>query len=291
MRFATVVAPCVPFGNNGSGISCVTQAVAIKSATSFLVDNMPPMDEPNKATLFDDGVAAVGVNASVAAKATYPWAAAVPQDIFDEYVASYALLNEPRTDWRPFLEAVVAPLVENLATAEDAIAMVNGYVNSSVSVWKSLGVSFKSSQTPLIFDPLSTAAYGYASCTGISAMFVAALRSIAIPARVVGTPAWRGDAENGNHNWVEIWNATTGAWDFIEGRPSGGGETLTNPCDKWFCNPSKFPTTPNNATPVFAARFDRHTNLSVYELAWDPTNLDVPGENRSDYYMQACSQC
>ena len=27
----------------------------------------------------------------------------------------------------------------------------------------------------------------------------------------------------------------------LGGRPAGGGETLTNPCDKWFCKAARFP--------------------------------------------------
>ena len=47
-------------------------------------------------------------------------------------------------------------------------------------------------RTPHIYDPMSTLLYGYASCTGVSILFVDALRTIGIPARVVGTPAWHG---------------------------------------------------------------------------------------------------
>ena len=99
---------------------------------------------------------------------------------------------------------------------------------------------------------MSTLAFGYASCTGVSIFFIDALRSVGIPARIAGTPAWNSVYTNGNHNWLEVWTGETDGWQFIEAAPAGGGETLTNPCDKWFCNPSKFA----NGTQVFSARFD-----------------------------------
>ena len=79
---------------------------------------------------------------------------------------------------------------------------------------------------------MSTLLYGYASCTGVSILFVDALRTIGIPARVVGTPAWHGDHAQGNHNWVEVFvgdprgepwaDPDTGqSWAFIEALPAG----------------------------------------------------------------------
>ena len=112
-------------------------------------------------------------------------------------------------------------------------------------------------------------------------------RDAGIPARLVGTPAWLGDPTIGNHNWVEIWDGA--AWRFWEGRPAGGGETLANPCDKWFCKAARFPL--NGSTKVYAARFDRHANKTTYPLAWDPTNLDTPGVDRTDAYVGMCSNC
>ena len=82
----------------------------------------------------------------------------------------------------------------------------------------------------LIMDPMSTITFGFASCTGVSILYTDALRAVGVPARLVGTPAWNGEVENGNHNWVEVYTGPTGGWSFIEGAPAGGGETLTNPC-------------------------------------------------------------
>ena len=169
----------------------------------------------------------------------------------------------------------------------DVAEAINGYGGNS-SVWQNVGgVHFHSGQTPLIFDPVSTVAFGYASCTGVSTTYIAALRVAGVPARLVGTPAWLGDPLRGNHNWVELWDGAS--WRFWEGRPAGGGETLANPCDKWFCKAARFPI--NGSTKVYAARFHRHANASIYPLAWDPTNLDTPGVDRTDAYVGMCSNC
>jgi len=147
-------------------------------------------------------------------------------------------------------------------------------------------VEFKSSQTPLIYDPMSTIVYGYASCTGVSILFADALRCAGIPTRIAGTPAWNGEAGNGNHNWVEVYDHRTQEWYFIEATPAGSGETLGNPCDKWFCTPAKM----KGGTQVFATRWDKSSN-TVYPMAWDLDNLEVPGINMTDYYQNVCNKC
>jgi hypothetical protein len=162
-------------------------------------------------------------------------------------------------------------------------------------MWKWLGgsngvpIRFLAQQTPLIMDPLSTILFGHASCTGVSILYVDALRTVGIPARMAGTPAWQGNVSLGNHNWVEVWLGAKEGWRFIEARPAGGGETFGNPCDKWFCTGEKLGFASN--TQVFATRFDRSTGSGVYPMSWDLDNIDIAGVNRTSYYIQACEQC
>ena len=126
--------------------------------------------------------------------------------------------------------------------------------------------------------------------TGISILYIDALRTLGIPARLVGTPAWNGNVTNGNHNWVEVWLGTddSAGWKFIEGLPAGGPtETFENPCDKWFCNNNHF--SDFNFTKVFAARFSQ--SGIHYPMAWDLENVDIPGVDRTEYYQQHCKPC
>ena len=166
------------------------------------------------------------------------------------------------------------------------ISSVTDWVN--MNIWKRLGkpatvltgddsgnesctteikpIFFKSGQTPLIFDPMSTIGFGYASCTGISILFCNALRAVGVPARVVGTPAWYGNRTNGNHNWVEVYVgaasndndndndvADEDSWKFLEGLPANPNDSLNgDPCQRWFCDTSRYPS-----SKVYAARMSR----------------------------------
>merc|ERR1712094_126682 len=107
-----------------------------------------------------------------------------------------------------------------------------------------------------------------------------------------GTPAWHGKVDDGNHNWVELWlgpghGLANEDWTFIEGAPAGPGEKLDTPCDKWFCNPQHF----NGATKAFAAQFNKHSNSTIYPMAWDLQNRQVPGVDPSSYYNTLCRAC
>ena len=187
---------------------------------------------------------------------------------------------------------------------------------------------FVGGQTPAIFDPMSVLAFGYASCTGFAILFVQALRAAGIPARVAGTAAWNGDRDKGNHNWVEVWTGMMKSssssshvcdcagggsnginendvkstivsdcqcgWSFLE--PSPGQDNVDtldrNPCERWFCQPDRFPGTGGivNRTRAFAARgwlqADTH-----FPLAWEWDSRDVPGVDRTEYYEKICSKC
>lgn len=300
-KTATFKSPCdegfVPYpvlesGSLSEGLSydCVEFNSAYEDALNYLLDNLPPFDKPNADTLgfgSYDGVAGINTNLSLSVKNKYSWAAQLSKEKFYEYVLPYSDLNEPRTNWRPLF----LPIVEGILDGVDGD--INDYNTAEVvelinsKLWNGAfgtNITFKGDQTPLIFDPMSILAYGYASCTGVSIFFVNALRSVGISSRVAGTPAWNNVVENGNHNWVEVW--TNSGWQFIEAAPAGSGETLDNPCDKWFCNPEKFA----NGTEVFAARFGQSSSTR-YVMSWDLTNMDIPGEDMTRQYQLACNAC
>ena len=67
----------------------------------------------------------------------------------------------------------------------------------------------------------------------------------------------------------------------------GGGETLRDPCDKWFCTPAKM----RGGTEVFAARWEEDGEGTIYPMAWDRNNREIPGVNRTLYYQTVCSSC
>lgn len=206
---------CPPNQVNMDG--CIPFEDAVNKAESWLMERMPPWDQELKNSLFGNpkikvdglgtGPASIGVQASIQAKIDYPWAEKISQEMWYDYNLPYANVDEPRNNWRPFLVNKASPLVSNLLNKNAKISDVVTAVNEGI--WDILGkpgfpIKFRSSQTPLIYDPMSTITFGYASCTGISILFVDVLRSIGVCARLVGTPAWNNNAEKGNHNWVEV---------------------------------------------------------------------------------------
>ena len=204
----------VPFPGN----ICLDFDDAYNSAYKFLEENMPSWDKTNAASLgfhtgapgvdgLDLGVATLGINISLATKQMRSWAYEVPEDIYSEYVIAYAHANEARSNWRPFLTEVVGKILNGSSedepkTVPEVVSLINSQLWSSGLLGNQ--VTFKSSQTPLIYDPMSTIVFGYASCTGVSILFADALRAAGVPARLAGTPAWNGNPHNGNHNWIEV---------------------------------------------------------------------------------------
>lgn len=300
--------PCergfIPFPSaKTKGYECVTATEAFNKSMGYLENNLPSFDEINKATLgfstdgsmdndaINDGVAKIGANHSLEMRNNYKWAASVPYDIFLEYVLPYGIVNEGRNNWRPMMAEVVTGILNNAKDLEDYILEdIVIYINDNL--WKGKfcnEIVFKGGQTPLIFDTMSVIAFGYGSCTGLSIFLINALRSVGIPARLVGTPAWNGDPHNGNHNWVEVWVDSVTEWQFIQAQPAGDG-TLSNPCTQYFCVPNNFGSSGNGRTQVFAARFDQRSD-ERFPMAWDLKNSAIPGEDRSMLYQKICNAC
>merc|ERR1712037_890657 len=192
--------PCPPSQVPFPGHICLNFDDAYNSAYKFLEEHLPSWDRTNAASLgfhsgvpavdgLDLGVATLGINISLATKQSRSWAYEVPEDVFYEYVATYAHVNEARSNWRPFLTEVVDKILNGSRQGEPkTVTEVVNVINSQL--WSSglLGnvVTFKSSQTPLIYDPMSTIVFGYASCTGVSILFADALRAAGVPARLAG---------------------------------------------------------------------------------------------------------
>lgn len=288
---------------------------AYQECLTFLRDNLMEFDRPFLETLgfpaddetptadgLGNGLIGPTIELALEAKQRYPWTDALPKEIFQEYVLNYANLNEGRTNWRPLLVDTLRFNESDLWQSGEAnLTSVVTWVNQQL--WTRLGkpdkpIYFHSGQTPLIFDPMSIIAFGYASCTGTSILFANALRAVGIPARVVGTPAWYGNRTMGNHNWVEVY---TGAeadvadqddlWKFLEPSPANAGlDTLDKkPCERWFCQSSRYPSSRVYAAKLVGPSGD--SEATFFPLAWEWHNQDVPGVDRTDYYTEVCKSC
>jgi hypothetical protein len=298
-------------------IMWMTISEAQRMAYQYLRSNVMLFDVPfletlgfvkddNAADLPDGlsgGLIGPTIHYALQAKIEFAYTDELPLEIWREYVLNYANANEARSNWRPLLWKVLRPLSSS-TTNNDTIASVVRKVNQHM--WTLLApkgqdsIRFVAGQTPLIFDPMSVLVFGTASCTGCAILFINALRTLGVPARLVGTPAWHNQRSQGNHNWVEVWQPTTmnatsdygGTWTILEPTlpPSTDPDNLErDPCTRWFCHPDRFSST--NATHVFAARLDRSAAETYYPLSWEWNNRDVMGDNVTERYYHICSQC
>lgn len=303
---ALVIAREEEDGDDNEAYTCVYQNAteAARDAYEYLRQHVMPFDLPFLETLgfhddsdnsknlpdgLEQGMIGLTIDYALRAKREFNYTDALPQEIWQEYVLNYANTNEARSNWRPLFWQKLRPLVKPCMT--NNISAVVHVVNAEM--WKLLApagsntIEFKGGSTPLIFDPMSILAFGYASCTGCSILLVNALRTLGVPARLAGTAAWWQDPLKGNHNWVEVWK--NGRWYFLE--PSPGQSDVDDlerpPHQRWFCQSSRFGPHPHNTTLVYAARLDSRTSVR-YPVAWEPTNHDVPGEDVSEYYRKVC---
>jgi hypothetical protein len=317
-----------------------------KECLQFLHNHMMPIDVPNAESLgfppkkgealpdgLSDGIVGPSIVLALDAKRDYhAWTKDVPKDIYFEYVANFANVNEPRTNWRPLFYKALAPIVQPLTNnpntqVQDVVDTVNDRLWGAFSNMihhpdpEQKEIQFKSGQTPLIYDPMSILLFGYASCTGISIFLINALRTVGIPARMAGTSAWNGSLENGNHSWIEVYISSANQWYILEAKPAAGGlprDWISNPCQFWFCNPTKIHNTTfyaaslnknQSSAQVQAQRFESERAVGVratlqtddfddgeeedihFPMAWDRHNSGVPGEDRTIFMQNMCSKC
>lgn len=135
------------------------------------------------------------------ARSEMPWGAAVPEKLFRHFVVPVRVNNENLDDARRVFYDELAPRVAGLSMY-DAVLEVNHWCHE------------KAVYTPSdarTSSPLATVRTGSGRCGEESTLLVAALRSVAIPARQVYTPRWAHTDDN--HAWVEAW--ADGRWHFL----------------------------------------------------------------------------
>jgi len=215
-----------------------------KATAEFLVENMPP---PDLVSLPDEYVAD-NVRLAIKSWRGAPWHEAVPWDVFLNYIAPYAVIDEPRDSWRHMLTNVVATL---LVGVTEPVAAVDAVNRRLWGLWQP-EIHFVPDQAPATLSPFQVISARNASCSGLSIFLVDALRAAGLPARLAGVPQWN-TPEGGNHNWVEVW--VSGEWHFL-----GASEPDPQGLDHaWF-----FPQPVTKAVPGGGLR-------SVYAASWKPT--------------------
>eukprot|EP00884_Botryococcus_braunii_P010765 jgi/Botrbrau1/19690/Bobra.0003s0051.1 len=248
----------------GAGVDCNKD-----HAREFLTKYMPDRDRNLPAKFLDRNI-----DLAFLAWESQPWLSTVPCTIFLNNVLPYANVDEPREEWRTLLQKLVAPLIANCTSISEAALVVNQQL---WELWDP-PIRFKPNQTPDILSPSQVIAARHASCTGLSVFLVDALRSVGIPSRLAGIPAWN-TPEGGNHDWVEVWH--DGAWSFTgaaEWTPAGWNST-------WFYpEPAKRQIPGDRMHSIWATSW-KTTADGTFPLSWAPDDNFVNGLDVTKHYL------
>jgi len=215
------------------------------------------------------------VNADIAMKTRHmPYKKQVSKEMFLSYVLPYAHFHEPRDDWRPKMYETMLPFVKGKQTLQDAAeALFPAWGNAFGKQLK-----FKGNMTPQMMAPLTqTLTNGYASCTGMAIFLADCMRSVGIPARIVGVAEWN-RPEKGNHNWVEIWMGDH--WNFVDAVPSGD---LVAWNQTWFVEQAKKQTSVPSQHAIMAPLWSSKAHQE-YNMSWRVPSSFVPAIDVTAYY-------
>ncbi|MFM7135727.1 MAG: TSUP family transporter [Planctomycetota bacterium] len=236
---------------------------AHKESAVFLIENMPPRDlQSLKADflLSEIELAHAALDAS-------PWKSAIPKEIFLNNILPYVNVTERRDPWRKDFRERFAPLIEGAETPARAAALLNQ------KVFPLVNVKYSTQRAKADQSPSESMQSGLASCTGLSVLLIDACRSLAIPARFVGTPLWSDNS--GNHSWVEVWDD---GWHFT-GAAEPSGDQLDH---AWFVGRAATANRDDPRHAIYAVSFQR-TPLT-FPLVWDRSIDTVSAVNVTDRY-------
>jgi transglutaminase-like putative cysteine protease len=187
-----------------------------KEALQFLFAFMPLSDLAD----YDGEFYLQNIRSSFAARDTFNWGKAVPEDIFRHFVLPIRVNNENLDTSRWVFFAELKERISKLSMKDAAL---------EVNHWCHEKVTYKGSDSRTS-SPLASVKTAFGRCGEESTFTVAALRSVCIPARQCYTPRWaHGDD---NHAWVEVW--IDGKWHYI-----GACEPEPDLDMAWFTGPAK----------------------------------------------------
>jgi predicted esterase len=239
---------------------------AQRKGMAFLIIHMPDRDLKSLRAAF----LLENVQLAYKARAEVPWGPRIPEDIFLNDILPYANVDEERHPWRKELYELCLPLIKDCKTPGEAAQKLNR------TVFPKLKVRYSTGRKKPHQSPKESIEQGVASCTGLSILLSDACRSVAVPARLVGTPLWANG--RGNHTWVEVWDD---GWHF-----TGACEPDPKGLDRgWFVNDAAQAKKDSAQHAIYAASF-RKTGLA-FPLVWARGNKDVPAENVTDRYAKA----
>lgn len=138
--------------------------------------------------------------------AAFPWSGAAPDELVREAVEPDLVAHETPCDWRPVVTPMAEALVSDCGSAREAVLTL------AAKLPEVSGVYYSTERRKAAMNALEALDEKKVSCTGQSIFLICALRSVGIPARMVGLLTW--NHVLGNHTWVEAW--FDGEWHMIE---------------------------------------------------------------------------
>lgn len=239
-----------------------------EKAAKFLVEHMPARDKESLSAEF----LTTNLDLAFQARAEFPWAMQVPEEIFLNDVLPYAVFDETREPWRADFLEKARPLVKDAKTASDAAQALNR------EFFKIVNVHYNTGRKRPNQSPSESAKLGMATCTGLSIILVDACRAVGIPARAAGTPLWAN--ERGNHTWVEIWD---GAWHFT-GADEYDKEGLNR---GWFVNDAAQAKADVPKHAIYATSWKK--DGLAFPMVWAPDSTAVAAVNVTPRYAKAAA--
>ncbi len=157
---------------------------------------------------------------SLAARDTFSWGNAIPEDLFRHFVLPYRVNNENPDTARIVFFRELKNRIKNMSMLHAAL---------EVNHWCHEKMTYRGSDMRTS-SPLASLRTAYGRCGEESTFAVTALRAVAIPARQVYTPRWAHSDDN--HAWVEFW--ADGKWHYM-----GACEPECVPDLGWFTEPAR----------------------------------------------------
>lgn len=210
----------------------------------------------------------------------YPWAKALPEEVYRTDVLPYHVVDEVRDPWRKELYKLFAPVVDTCTTMEAALCAVNSRIPELT------GVEYNTLREKTNQSPRESMRQGMASCTGLSILLVDAYRAVGIPARFVGTASWHDN--RGNHSWTEVW--LNGTWRVTEYYFPSQLDHL------WFMADAAKAQPNNRRYAIYATRFGKVEDW--FPMVWcgdDSTAIDnlpqtIGAENVTQHYINLANK-
>jgi len=233
-------------------------------AAKFLVEGMPAGD---RATLKKEFLME-NLDLALQARAEFPWAKELPEEVFFNDVLPYASLDETRESWRAEFLEKCRPLVKDCKTTTEAAQAINR------EFFKIIKVHYHTGRKAPNQSPSESRKLGMATCTGLSIILVDACRSVGVPARIAGTALWSN--KRGNHTWVEIYDG--GEW-FYTGADEYDAKGLNR---GWFANDASRAIEHKWEHAIWATSWEKTGHH--FPMVWDLKNESVPAVNVTARY-------